>query len=128
MFIAVILVFLSYSSSDLDTARDISSRLQAAGCEVWDYQERTKPGDDWWTDVEMAMDRADVILLLISPASKASEYTRDEWAFARVLKTENPAKRIVAMPLKTRAALPVARFVWLTDVKKVGQLCTEEKK
>lgn len=126
--LAVILVFLSYSSADLETAKDISSRLRLAGCEVWDYQERTSPGDDWWNDVEMAMDKADVILLLISPASKRSQFTRDELAFARVLKTENPAKRVVAMLLgNTRASLPVARFVWLADVEKVGQLCKETK-
>jgi len=122
--LAVVLVFLSYSSTDLEAARDISTRLRSAGCEVWDYRERTAPGDDWRRDVEIAMERAQVIMLLISPASKASEYTQDEWAYARVLKTEQPSKRIVAVPIgKVRPPMIVARFVWVLDRKEVGQLC-----
>lgn len=112
-------VFLSYSSADERVAGYISAELKAEGCRVWDYRDKTKPGDDWREKVEVAIDEASIVVVLISAASVKSEYTRDEWAYARLGK-----KRIVAIPLgSARVPMIVARFVWVVDSKNIRSLC-----
>jgi hypothetical protein len=119
MLAAIVLVFLSYSSADVDTARDISSRLRAAGCQVWDYGERQIPGNDWRQDVEKAIDTASVVVALVSAESVRSEHVQDEWAYARLGK-----KRIVAIPVgAVRVPMIVVRFVWAVKLDRIGVLC-----
>lgn len=118
MLAGAVLVFLSYAWSDQQAAREIEGRLTAAGCQVWRDEEALEPGDSWRSGIERAIERADIVVVLISEAAKASENVGDELAYARLLKV-----RIVPVPLSTeKMPLILARLHWVR-AKDVGRLC-----
>ena len=121
MFAAAVLVFLSYSTADAPSARDIEDRLRTAGCEVWS-DVALSPGDDWRREVERAIERADVVVALVSAEAIASLYARDEWAYARDLR-----KRIVPIPIgNIHLPMIFARLNWGRR-DKLKELCREGK-
>ena len=124
MLASAVLVFLSYAWSDQPAAREIEDRLTAAGCTVWRDETSLDPGegDGWRANIERAIERADIVVALISEASKASENVGDELAYARALR-----RRIVPVPLSTeKMPLILARLQWVRP-KDVGRLCTKRK-
>ena len=118
MLASAVLVFLSYAWSDQPAAREIEDRLTAAGCTVWRDEESLEPGDSWRTGIEQAIERADIVVVLISEAAKASDNVGDELAYARMLR-----RRIVPVPLTTeKMPLILARLHWVR-AKDVWRLC-----
>lgn len=118
MLASAVLVFLSYAWADKPAAREIEDRLTAAGCTVWRDEESLEPGDSWRTGIEQAIERADVVVVLISEAAKASDNVGDELAYARMLR-----RRIVPVPLSTdKMPLILARLHWVR-AKDVWRLC-----
>lgn len=114
----VVRVFMSYAYVDSAAAQEIEDRMRAAGCEVWRDTESLQGGDSWRSGVEHAIETADLVVVLISDASKASDNVGDELAYARMLKV-----RIVPVPLTTeKMPLILARLHWVRP-KDVGKLC-----
>ena len=75
-------IFLSYSREDFDFAENLAVRLEQAGVQVWRDVERLHPGVNWRQDIDDALRSADAVIVVISPASKKSEYVTYEWAYA----------------------------------------------
>ena len=71
-------LFISYASADLDRAAALHARLQAAGFAVWFDKARLRPGCDWHKEIEAGCEAARVVLPLLTPRWKASEWTRFE--------------------------------------------------
>lgn len=101
MFLAIF-VFLSYARADLTPAREIAAALRAAGCSVW-TDEQVRPGRDWRREIERQIDRADVVLVLVSAESYRSRYVRAELARA-----ERKAKRIVPLLIEEGSDMPLS--------------------
>src|SRR5262245_48782019 len=59
-------VFLSYSHRDEVWKDRVATHLRASGFEVWDDR-RIEPGDNWRPVLFAALERAQVVVLLISP-------------------------------------------------------------
>ena len=70
--------FISYFSADLAFAEEIHRGLLAAGFSVWFDKARLKPGYDWHQEIEQGCERSRVILPVLTPRWKASEWTRYE--------------------------------------------------
>lgn len=76
-------VFISYSRKDgTDAAQNLRDELKAAGCEVWLDTERIRGGASWTKEIEGALNRCDVLLAVLTPASFISEICRAEQIWA----------------------------------------------
>lgn len=69
-------VFISYSVSDIDLVSKLELALQQAGNVVWD--DRTlRPGEDWVEEIDQAIERCDVAVIVVTSnylASSANNY------------------------------------------------------
>ncbi len=74
-------VFISYSRKDADFAETLREHVKAAGFEVW-MDSILPAGFDWRQEIDQAIRQAFVLLVIISPDARASEYVTYEWAFA----------------------------------------------
>ena len=75
-------VFISYAREELAFVRQLSSRLAAAGLQVWVDVEGVYGGEEFWPEICKAIDAAAAVVYVISPHSAASPYCRREAARA----------------------------------------------
>jgi serine/threonine protein kinase len=73
-------LFISYSRADERFADDLVARLRALDHEVW-WDRSLQPGRSWDDQIEEAMERADVMLVLMSPDSTRSDEVKHEWRY-----------------------------------------------
>jgi tetratricopeptide (TPR) repeat protein len=71
-------VFISYSSADLRYAEALHQRLDAEGLKVWFDRARLEPGCDWHAEIEAGCEDSRIVLPVLTPRWKASEWTRYE--------------------------------------------------
>lgn len=77
-------IFLSYSRQDADAMQAVQEILRAAELVVW-TDEGLKPGTQSWTAaIEEAIQQASSVVVLLSPAAKASIWVNNEIAYAQV--------------------------------------------
>jgi hypothetical protein len=74
-------VFVSYSRKDAEFVEMLRQRLRDANFEVW-TDSGVRPGNDWRTEIDDAIRDAFVVLVVVTPAARVSEYVTYEWAFA----------------------------------------------
>ena len=99
--ILALLVFLSYSHANAPAAHTAARKLEAAGCSVW-IDTRERAGTEWTRDVEAAIDRADVVVTLLS-----STAYRSYWVRAEQLRAVRKNKRIIAVVVEPGADVPL---------------------
>src|SRR5216684_2233232 len=76
-------IFISYAHRDgSDLALRLKHDLDALGFDVWLDKHRLKGGDRWINEIEKALDRAQVVLALLSDGSFASDTCRAEQGWA----------------------------------------------
>ena len=75
-------VFISYAREDIDFAGAVRAKLEEAGLGVWLDTRAIEAGVDWGEEIDRALADAVAVLLVMSPAAKASEYVAFEWAYA----------------------------------------------
>lgn len=75
-------VFLSYARDDAPKAKTLAKFLESAGHTVW-WDRHIHGGSDYSDEIEAALDRADVVLVLWSNKSVHSQWVRDEAAVGR---------------------------------------------
>jgi tetratricopeptide (TPR) repeat protein len=95
--------FLSYSSKDLSLAEAVHAHLVAAGFDVWLDKIRLKPGFLWHGEIEAACESSRIVLPLLTPNWKVSEWTRYETYGAEniiPLLTEGKWDDVTTPPLK----------------------------
>jgi tetratricopeptide (TPR) repeat protein len=74
-------VFLSYANQDGKIAEDVFRYLSSHGFSVWFDRLSILPGSNVPWEIERALERADVMVALIAPASSQSPGIRDQWTF-----------------------------------------------
>lgn len=75
-------IFVSYNHhGDGDFADVLRGRLEREGFTVW-MDDELKAGEDWRVNIDQAIRDAFVLVVIMSPEAKASEYVTYEWAFA----------------------------------------------
>ena len=75
-------VFISAAKSDNAWARDLSERLEKAGIDTWVPVAEILPGANWSREIGRALDRADAMVVLVSPDAMKSDWVRREIQFA----------------------------------------------
>jgi hypothetical protein len=72
-------IFVSYARRDgADLALLLQKDLTAAGFDAWLDKQRIEGGASWTAEIEEAIDRAQVVLALLTPGSYTSEICRAE--------------------------------------------------
>ncbi|MSO99525.1 MAG: toll/interleukin-1 receptor domain-containing protein [Acetobacteraceae bacterium] len=71
-------LFISYASKDVARAAALDERLRASGHTVWFDKARLNPGCKWHDEIKAGCDAARVILPIVTPGWRKSEWTRYE--------------------------------------------------
>lgn len=73
--------FISYSRSDAAFARRLADDLKRLDISYWLDVDRIQAGEDWDDAVWRGLQRCDLMLLMLSPASMASKEVSNEWKY-----------------------------------------------
>ncbi len=101
-------VFLSYAARDARIAKIVASRLSEAGFSVWNPADQIMPGDNWALELGRALNKADAIVVLLSPAALAAPTVQREIDFA----LGNPRFKGRLVPVVVR---PVKSIPWILE-------------
>ena len=74
--------FISYSRKDRDFALELAQDLRAAGFDIWLDLLDIPTGARWDDEVEAALKGCGAFLVIITPASSASDNVKDEIGYA----------------------------------------------
>lgn len=74
--------FLSYSRANKDFAIRLAKELKSEGFHVWLDQLDIPLGARWDVEVEKALEESEIFMIIMTPASIASENVRDEIGYA----------------------------------------------
>lgn len=77
-------IFLSYAAQDRKIAFYLASQLKEAGFSVWNPEEHIFPGDNFARMIGDALEKADAMIVLLSPDAVASPLVREEINYALV--------------------------------------------
>jgi len=80
---AAIDVFLSYAREDSGAMREVEASLRAAGLAVWTDEGLEAGTPSWSAAIEEAVAQAAAMVVLLSPAAKASVWVENEVALAQ---------------------------------------------
>lgn len=105
-------VFISYSRTDSDFARQLNDALQIQGKTTWFDQESIASGTDFQREIYRGIEGADHFLFVVSPSSINSPYCADEVEYAAKLN-----KRIITVlhrPIRLAELHPeLAKVQWI---------------
>lgn len=73
-------VFISYARKDKDYVYTLAKELRRVGVNIWIDQD-IEPGSNWDDSIENALNDCDMMLLIATPDSMASEYVTHEWSY-----------------------------------------------
>ena len=97
-------VFISHSYKDKKIAKELSSRLSAAGVNIWLAEEEILPGENFSLEVGKALERSEAIVILLSPDAVGSSNVRSEIAYA--LSSPKFEGRVVPVVIKPTTGIP----------------------
>src|SRR5215213_202591 len=75
-------IFLSYARADEASAKRLARVLEQAGHEVW-WDRHIDGGSEFVSEIEQALERADVVLVAWSEHAAKSPWVRDEAGIGR---------------------------------------------
>lgn len=75
-------IFISYCRKDADFAEVLRGRLKEAGFSAWIDLEGLQAGEEWGQEIDQAIRNSVALVVLLTPASRRSDYVAYEWAFA----------------------------------------------
>jgi hypothetical protein len=79
-------VLISYSRKDLAFVERLAKDLQAAGLEVWYDLSGLEGGTRWGQEIQSAIQRCQIFVVVLSPNSIDSEWVEKEFMYANSLK------------------------------------------
>lgn len=95
-------VFLCHSSADKAAVRDLYDLLSKhKWIEPWLDEKKLLPGQEWKTEIEKALEKADVVIVTLSKGSITKEgFIQKEFKYALDIALEKPEGAIFIIPLK----------------------------
>ncbi len=102
-------IFISYSRSDKDFAQKLADTLTDGGVDVFLDVQGIGAGEKWSTAIQRALDAADVMLLIVSPASMESVNVEDEWQYFS--DSKKPIIPLLWLPAKLHFQLNRMQYV-----------------
>ena len=97
-------VFLSYASPDASVAKALVRDLTDAGLDVWDPDTGILPGENWASKIGEAIEKSDIVLVLLSPDSLESRWIRGEIDY--VLGTPKFRNRLLPVVVRPTNKIP----------------------
>lgn len=91
-------VFLSYASADRAMARDLAVQMEKAGFDVFFFDDLVEPGGNVPLAIGKALDRANAMVVLLSPDTAKSEWV--QWEIEHALTQPRFKHRLI--PVMTR--------------------------
>lgn len=89
-------LFISYRRSDSLEVDLIIDRLRSEfGCDIWIDRLSILGGDEWRKEIRLGIEKADLILLMLTPAAAESEFVKEEVDYAQEI-----SKRIIPLQIK----------------------------
>ena len=70
--------FISYASGDRKLAEELNQKLCGEGFKVWFDRARLHPGFDWYGEIEQGCENSRVLLPVLTPRWKLSDWTKFE--------------------------------------------------
>jgi HEAT repeat protein len=89
-------VFISYSSKDSEFVKELDAKLNEARIKSWTYTRELFAGNHWEREIDEAIKASFVVLVVMTPDAKKSEYVTYEWSFAFGI-----GKLVIPIHLKT---------------------------
>lgn len=71
-------IFISYSKTDIDFARQLRSSLQSQGFAVWMDETRLAASERWWQTIEQNILSCSAFIVIMSPNSRKSRWVERE--------------------------------------------------
>lgn len=78
-------IFISYSKQNIDFARHLRRLLQDQGFAVWMDETQLGASEKWWSSIEQNIISCTAFIIIMSPASKISD-----WVEREILVAEDP--------------------------------------
>lgn len=97
-------VFLAHASEDREWAREFASNLRRRGFEIWDAATEIPRGENWHLEIGKALEDAQAMVVLVSPAAAGSEELAHEVEYA--LTAERLRNRLIPVIVKPTKKLP----------------------
>lgn len=92
-------VFLSHSSKDKETGREVAKRLRADGLRVWFDEWVLAPGDSIPAKIEHGLERSRVLVLCMSANAFGSDWSQLEAGTFRFRDPLNKDRRFIPLRL-----------------------------
>ncbi len=104
-------VFLCHASEDKPDVRDLYYKLSTEGwIEPWLDEKNILPGQEWDTEIELAVESADVVIVFLSSLSIIKEgYIQRELKYILGIAQEKPDGTIFIIPLRLDDCKPPRR-------------------
>lgn len=91
------LVFLAFSSKDVEFAEELEKILQEGSIRTWIATREIKPGDDWQLKVKENLEICDYFLAIVSRSSNESQWT--QWEFQMATQNEKNFNKPIVIPI-----------------------------
>ena len=75
-------IFISHSTQDNEKTRRIANSLKQAGLDVWVDFESIRDGTRWSHEIQTGIDSCDAVIVVLSKASRQSEWVEKECLYA----------------------------------------------
>lgn len=85
MTVSAISIFISYSRTDSTFVDRLEADLQARNFRTWVDRRKLEGGQVWLDELEKAIERSHIMLVVLSPEAVKSKYVRMEYRFAQGL-------------------------------------------
>ena len=106
-------VFISHASEDAEWARKLAQALKRSRLSAWDPTE-VRPSDNWSLESGKALEKAQAMIVLLSPASGRSDAVKHEIDYA--LSTKRFRERLIPVMVKR-----TKRFPWILAELQIEQ-------
>ncbi len=102
-------IFISYSRKDEAFARRLAATLSQLGADVWIDIEDIPAGMKWSRAIQQGLDLAELLMVIVSPDSMASQNVEDEWQY--YLDQKKPVVPIFWKPAKIHFQLNRIQYI-----------------
>ena|SRR5438105_3494907 len=75
-------IYISHREQDAPLVRELAQRLHEAGFDAWNPYDEVEPGENWSKRAGTALERSDVIVILLTPKARQSEALLRDVQFA----------------------------------------------
>lgn len=114
-------VFLSYSHTDIASARKLYRYLREKGLDVWFEEENLTPGQEWKLEIEKGLEYSDIVLVCLSKTSiKEEGFIQTEFKFALERAFQMPEQSIFLIPVRLDKCKVPTRLARYKEVDLTG--------